>query len=235
MPGVSPTRTSLRPPGPRPRAQSRAVPGQAGHPSRVRALVPALLHPERRRGTPKQAGGVRAGGGGVPRARAPPAGPAPTLHSAAAHLAAPSVHRVPDNVRLPCHCPRRWAGQRCPRPAAAARGGGAVYPAGGGTKGRRLIAARPVGGTAGRAGRGVSPGARGGPPEGWPRPLTESLLPAGAREGAIGAPRAPGAGRKGGSSGGGVGAPSLQRCWWFLSGITFRCRALVASTGFLLC
>lgn len=79
-----------------------------------------------------------------------------------------------------------------PRPAAAARGGGAVYPAGGGTKGRRLIAARPVGGTAGRAGRGVSPGARGGPPEGWPRPLAEPLPPAGGSgRGGLGAPRGP--------------------------------------------
>lgn len=122
------------------------------------------------------------------------------------------------------HCPRRWAGQRCLRPAAAARGGGAGFTQLGAEQ--RAAALSPPGrwGDRGPGGGAGSARGRGGPPEGG-RALTESLLPAGAREGVIGRATGTRGWKKRGQSGGGVGAPSLQRCWWFLSGITFPCRA----------
>lgn len=204
MPGVSPTRTSLRPPGPRPRAQSRS-PRPGGPSIEGPRPGPALLHPERRRGTPKQAGS------GLREAEVPgraPAGPA----------------RRPCIPRPRTWPPRAYTGCRtmcgslplsgdagrdkgAPGPAAAARAA-ARFTQLGRNKGRRLIAARPVGGPRAGGAR-VSPGARGGPPEGWPRPLTESPPPAGAREGVRRATGTRGW-KKGGSSGGGVGAPSLQ-------------------------
>lgn len=176
-------------------------------------------------------GGRRRGPPGAPRPPAPrrPCIPRPRTWPP----------RVYTSCRTMCGSPAivRGAGRDkgAPRPAAAARGGGAVYPAGGGTKGRRLIAARPVGG-APRAGRGA--GSARGRGEGRPRGgRAPSRSPCRPRRLGKGRPRRPtgdpGAGRKGGSSGGGISAPSLQRCWWFLSGIAFRCRAVVPSTSFL--
>lgn len=119
-------------------------------------------------------------------------------------------------MRLPCHCPRRWAGQRCPRPAAAARSGGAVLPSAGAEQGPAALSppGRWGGPRAGRAER-VSPGGAEGRPRGGPHGV---LPPAGARERGIRRATGTQGWKKRRLVWGWGWCSSLQRCWWFLVG-----------------
>lgn len=125
-----------------------------------------------------------------------------------------------------CAAPRaivRGAGRDkgAPRPAAAARGGGAVYPAGGGTKGRRLIAAGGRGGAgargqAGGAGEGCPParGVAATPSQRRCRPGASLPLGPGLGKARPECPTGiPGAGGEGGSVRGGLCSEMIRFCY----------------------